>query len=95
MFYPSDAVAAERATELAANTRGICYVRVGRPACPVIYKNDEVFQVGKAKIVVESEKDEVLVIGAGVTLFEALAAAEKLAEDVSKIPSFFYFLGGP
>jgi len=85
VFYPSDAVAAERATELAANTRGICYVRVGRPACPVIYKNDEVFQVGKAKIVVESEKDEVLVIGAGVTLFEALAAAEKLAEDGIKI----------
>jgi len=85
VFYPSDAVAAERATELAANTRGICYVRVGRPACPVIYKNDEVFQVGKAKIVVESEKDEVLVIGAGITLFEALAAAEKLAEDGIKI----------
>jgi len=85
VFYPSDAVAAERATELAGNTRGVCYVRVGRPACPVIYKNDEVFQVGKAKIVVESDKDAVLVIAAGITLFEALAAAEKLAEDGIKI----------
>jgi len=85
VFYPSDAVAAERATELAGNTRGVCYVRVSRPATPVIYKNDEVFEVGKAKVVVESEKDEVLVVAGGITLYEALAAAEKLAEDGIKI----------
>lgn len=50
MFYPADAVAAERATELAANTRGIAFIRTGRPACPVIYRNDEKFQVGKGKV---------------------------------------------
>ena len=27
VFYPSDAVATERATELAANTRGVCFIR--------------------------------------------------------------------
>merc|ERR1712212_615001 len=30
VFYPSDAVACERAVELAANQRGICFVRVSR-----------------------------------------------------------------
>lgn len=44
VFYPTDAVAMERATELAANTRGICFIRAGRPALPVLYDNEETFQ---------------------------------------------------
>lgn len=79
VFYPTDAVAMERATELAANTRGITFIRASRPALPVIYNNDEQFQIGKAKIVKQSDNDQVLVIGAGVTLYEAVKAAEQLA----------------
>merc|ERR1712117_257513 len=78
VFYPSDAVAMERAVELTANTRGIGYLRATRPALPVIYNNDEVFQIGKAKIVRQSEGDQVLVVAAGVTLYEALKAADIL-----------------
>merc|ERR1719471_2203458 len=79
VFYPSDAVAMERAVELAANTRGIGYLRATRPALPVLYGNDEVFRVGEAKIVRQSDRDQVLVIGAGVTLYEAVKAADELA----------------
>ena len=79
VFYPSDAVAMERAVELAANTRGIGYLRATRPANPVIYANDEVFKIGQAKIVRQSDKDQVLVIAAGVTLYEAIKAADSLA----------------
>jgi transketolase len=50
VFYPSDAVSTERACELAANTRGMCFIRTSRPNVPVIYKNDEPFAVGKAKV---------------------------------------------
>jgi len=50
VFYPSDAVSTERAVELAANTRGICFIRTSRPNVPVIYSNDEQFTVGKAKV---------------------------------------------
>jgi len=85
VFYPSDGVAMERAVELAANTRGVTFLRAGRPAVPVLYKNDETFQVGKAKIVKEAEGDQVLVIGAGITLFEAIKAAETLAETGVKV----------
>merc|ERR1711881_16222 len=85
VFYPSDAVAMERSVELAANTRGVTFLRAGRPATPVVYKNDETFQVGKAKIVKEAEGDQVLVIGAGITLFEAIKAAETLAETGVKV----------
>ena len=49
-FYPCDAVSTERAIELAAQTKGITFTRTTRPATPVIYKNDEVFAVGKGKV---------------------------------------------
>ena len=79
VFYPSDAVACERAVELSANQRGICFVRVSRPATAVIYENNERFDIGKAKVVRKSDSDKVLVVAAGVTLYEALKAADVLA----------------
>ncbi|KAH9392647.1 Transketolase-like protein 2 [Tyrophagus putrescentiae] len=79
VFYPSDAVSMERAAELAAQTHGIAFIRTSRPATPVIYSATEPFAVGQAKVVKSSPKDSVLLVGAGVTLFEALNAAETLA----------------
>ncbi|XP_025198081.1 transketolase-like protein 2 [Melanaphis sacchari] len=81
VFYPADAVSCERSIELAANTKGVCFVRTSRPATAVIYKNDEVFEVGKAKVIKSSPSDKVLIIGAGVTLYEALNAAEDLEKS--------------
>ncbi|CAJ0936510.1 unnamed protein product, partial [Mesorhabditis belari] len=81
VFYPSDAVSAERATELAANINGIVFLRTGRPALGVLYENEEKFEVGKAKVLRENEKDSVLLIGAGVTLYECLKAADELAKE--------------
>jgi len=78
IFYPSDAVSTERAVELAAKTKGICFIRTTRPATPVLYSNDEIFKVGKAKIIKSFPRDRLLVISAGVTLHEALTAAEEL-----------------
>ena len=59
VFYPSDAVSCERAVELAANTAGICFIRTSRPNTPVIYRNEEPFAVGKAKVVRMSAEDKV------------------------------------
>ncbi|OXU23423.1 hypothetical protein TSAR_006106 [Trichomalopsis sarcophagae] len=80
VFYPCDAVSTERAAELAANTKGICFIRTSRPNTPVIYKNDEPLAIGKAKVVRSSNKDQALLIGAGVTLHEAVKAADILAK---------------
>ena len=49
-FYPSDAVSAERAIELAANHRGVTFTRTSRPATAVVYANDEKFEIGKGKV---------------------------------------------
>uniref|UniRef100_A0A1W7RC95 Transketolase n=1 Tax=Agkistrodon contortrix contortrix TaxID=8713 RepID=A0A1W7RC95_AGKCO len=81
VFYPSDAVATEKAVELAANRKGICFIRTSRPENAVIYDSGEDFQVGQAKVVFKSKEDQVTVIGAGVTLHEAIAAAEQLKKD--------------
>lgn len=50
VFYPSDAVSTERAVELAANTKGLCFIRSSRPNVPILYQNNEVFKVGQAKV---------------------------------------------
>ncbi|XP_061729621.1 transketolase-like protein 2 [Cydia pomonella] len=81
VFYPSDAVSTERAVELAANTKGICYIRTSRPNTSMLYPNDELFKVGQAKVVRQSPKDQVLLIGAGITLHESVAAAEALKAE--------------
>ena len=79
VFYPSDAVSCERATELAANTKGICFIRVSRPATTIIYDNNDSFAIGKGKVVRKSNDDKVLIVTGGVTLDQAMKAADDLA----------------
>ncbi|KAF8782573.1 Transketolase like protein [Argiope bruennichi] len=67
--------------KLAANIHGICFIRTSRPNTPVIYANDEPFAIGKAKVVKKSASDVAVVISAGVTLFEALKAADLLDQQ--------------
>ncbi|XP_071439188.1 transketolase-like [Hetaerina americana] len=81
VFYPSDAVSCEYAVEIAAKTKGVCFIRTSRPNTPVIYKNDEVFEVGKARIVLRHPKDRILLISSGVTLHEAMKATAILEES--------------
>ncbi|XP_036127211.1 transketolase-like protein 1 isoform X2 [Molossus molossus] len=84
IFYPSDAVSTEHAVFLAANTKGICYIRTSRPETDVIYTPQEIFEIGQAKVIRQSVNDKVTVIGAGVTLHEILAAADDLSkQDIS------------
>lgn len=47
VFYPADAVSTERAVELAANTKGVTFIRSNRPPTTIIYPNDHLFQVIK------------------------------------------------
>jgi transketolase len=80
VLYPSDATSAWAATELAARITGPVYMRLGRPANPILYSSDERFEIGKCKILRQSSQDQVLIVAAGVTVFEALAAYEELQQ---------------
>ncbi|HZL14066.1 MAG TPA: transketolase, partial [Verrucomicrobiae bacterium] len=79
VLYPSDAVCAEKLLEQMARGKGIYFLRTSRPKTPVIYNNDEPFPVGGAKVL--REGDKVTVVAAGVTLFEALKAADQLKSE--------------
>ena len=81
VLYPSDAVCAEKLVEQMAMCKGISFLRTSRPKTPVIYDNNEAFPIGGAKIRKQAAGDKVTVVGAGVTLFEALKAADILAKE--------------
>ncbi len=78
VLYPSDAVCAYRLVEVAAAHRGLVYIRTGRPKTPILYGNQETFTIGGSKVVRQSPSDQLTIVAAGVTLFEALKAQEQL-----------------
>jgi transketolase len=81
VLYPSDAVSAERLVEEMAKHKGLAYLRTSRPKAPVLYKNEEPFPIGGAKVLRHKDGDKVTVVAAGVTLHEALKAAEILGQQ--------------
>ena len=81
VLCPSDSVCSHWLTAQAADHQGMVYIRTGRPKTPILYKNDERFTIGGAKVLRESAKDRVTVVAAGVTVFEALKAHDELAKQ--------------
>jgi transketolase len=81
VLYPSDAVCAEKLVDTMAAYKGICFLRTSRPKTPVIYGNDETFPIGGAKVLRQGPNDKVTVVAAGITLFEALKAADALKAE--------------
>jgi transketolase len=81
VLYPADATSAWKATALMVAQSGLCYLRLGRPDSRILYSPDEEFAIGKCKVLRKSDKDSVLIIAGGITVFEALAAYEQLRQD--------------
>ena len=76
VLYPSDAVSTEKLVDQMAAHKGICFLRTSRPKAAVLYNNDEQFPIGGAKVL--RQGDKATVVAAGVTLTEALKAADML-----------------
>ncbi len=81
VLYPSDAISAERLTELALQQKGIVYIRTSRPETRILYDEKESFAIGGSKVFESTQPPVVTVIGAGITLHEALKAQEMLAKE--------------
>ena len=81
VLYPSDAISTERLTETMVGRAGINYLRTSRPKFPFLYSTDEKFPIPGFKVLRQSPQDKVTVIGAGVTLHEALKAADQLKAE--------------
>jgi transketolase len=79
VLYPSDANQTAKLVAAMADRDGIVFMRSTRAATPVIYGADEEFPIGGARVV--REGDDITIVGAGITLHEALKAAEQLAGE--------------
>jgi transketolase len=81
VLYPSDGNQTAKLVRAMADLDGISFLRTTRADTPVIYDSDEDFPVGGSKTVRSTDDDDVTIVAAGITLHEALAAADRLAEE--------------
>ncbi|MEV5011632.1 transketolase [Streptomyces sp. NPDC056159] len=81
VLYPCDANQAAELVVRMADLDGVRYLRTSRGASPVLYGPEEDFPVGGSKVLRSSARDRLTVVAAGVTLHEALAAADALGRD--------------
>ena len=81
VLYPSCANQTAKLVAALADQPGISYLRTTRAATPVLYDPDEEFEIGGSRVLRSSDADEVTLVAAGITLHEALAAADALAAD--------------
>ena len=81
VLYPCDANSTEACLESMARHQGLAYLRTTRPATPILYAKDETFPVGGSKILAKGEGDAVTVIAAGITVIEAMKAAQELKKE--------------
>jgi transketolase len=81
VLYPCDANQTARLIAQMADLDGIRYLRTGRGESPVIYGADEEFPIGGSKVLRFSQSDRLTLVAAGVTVPEALKAAEALEQE--------------
>jgi transketolase len=81
VLHPCDANQTARLVVAMADTKGIVFLRTLRPNTPVIYGPDEEFEVGGSRVLRSSDDDDVTIVGTGITVHEALEAADALEED--------------
>jgi transketolase len=81
VVHPCDANQTVKLVSELADLDGIGYIRTLRPATPVLYDADEEFEIGGSRVLRASDDDEVAIVAAGITVHEALEAADALADE--------------
>ncbi|MCX5172451.1 transketolase [Streptomyces antibioticus] len=81
VLYPCDAHQTARLVAAMAGLDGVRYLRTSRGAAPVLYGPDEEFPIGGSKVLRSSDADRLTVVAAGITVHEALRAADALAAE--------------
>jgi transketolase len=79
VLYPCCANQTAKLVAAMVERPGISYLRATRAATPVLYPPEETFPIGGSRVLRASDSDQVTVIAAGITVHEALAAADTLA----------------
>lgn len=85
VLYPSDAWSMQRCVELAHAREGLTYIRSTRAKTALLYTEKTPFKIGGSRTLKRSKDDVVTVFAAGITVHEALQAAEMLNTSGIKV----------
>jgi len=81
VLYPADANAAAKLTAAMADRPGVSYIRTTREKTAILYPADERFAIGGSKTLRASPSDVATIVSAGITVYEALGAADELEAE--------------
>ena len=84
VLYPSDGVSTYKLVGLMASyDDGVSYLRTTRAATPNLYDKKEQFAIGGCKVLRQNQDEDynICIIAAGITVHEALKAADLLAQE--------------
>jgi transketolase len=79
VIIPCDYWEAKKATRAAATLNGPCYLRLGRASMPLVTDEHSTFEIGKGVLL--RDGTDVAIVACGVMVYEALLAAEILADQ--------------
>ena len=79
VLYPCDGNQTTALVRTMGELDGISYLRTTRGDTPVVYGADDSFPVGGSKTL--RDGDDIAIVAAGITVHEAVSAAEALAEE--------------
>ena len=86
VLYPCDGTQTAKLVAAMADREGIVFMRTTREKTPAVYKPTDEFPIGASKVVRGGGADDaVAVVAAGITLHEAIKAADELAKNGTKI----------
>ena len=81
VLYPSDANQTASLVQQMPDREGIVFMRATREKTPILYEPGEEFPIGGSRVLRRGDDDAVTLIGAGITLHEAVKAADALAGE--------------
>ncbi len=81
ILQPSDAVSTAKLVPEMMIHDGFVYMRTLRPKTALLYKNEDSFSIGGSKMLRQSNNDVLTVAVTGITVFEALKAADELQKE--------------
>jgi transketolase len=81
ILQPCDAISTAKLVPHMAAHKGVSYMRTLRSKTPVIYNSAEDFEIGGSRILRQSSNDQLTIAATGITVFEALKAADELKKE--------------
>lgn len=79
VIVPADAEETKQVIRAAVEHNGPMYIRLGRPALPLVFDENYKFEIGKGTVV--KEGSDVTIIAMGVMLHPAIEAAKELEQE--------------